>query len=72
MPRISNRELSDLNIMVEPPSENISWLEEFMLNAFSSNINPCSSEGSKLHLKATEALPEDQKLALSLDNGANV
>ena len=69
MPSISNRELRDLNIMIEP-SETISWPEEFVLNPFIANMNLCSSEGSKLNLKSAEALPEDQKLDLSLENEA--
>jgi len=46
--------------------------KEFILNPFTTNINLCSIEGSKLYLKATEEVPQKDKLYISISNGTKV
>ena len=60
MPKISNRELWYINIIAkDSPAEAPFYLEQFVLNLFTIDINLYSSKGSKIYLKATEALSKD-------------
>ena len=62
--RISRRELQNLGINVNKTKGNMSdgdqapivtvTSEAFEMNLFAVDINPITSEGGKLHLKATE------------------
>ena len=47
-------------------------VEVFSVNPHANNINPSSETGSKLYLKATEALHEDEKHDLSIENGQKI
>ena len=46
--------------------------ESFTLNLFATDINPSMSEGSKLYLKATEELPKNERITVTLENGTIV
>ena len=59
--------------MTEGTTSTVPRLTEiFNLNPHAGDINPSSTEGGKLYMKATEELPENQKIRVSLANGLKV
>ena len=80
---MSQRELRSLGVTTET-SENTTMAEGaastvtrattevFTLSTSAGNINPSSTLGGELYLKATEELPEGQKIRISLTNGLKV
>ena len=76
MPSILRRELRYLNIETDSSISIMATIgtataiaspKEFILILFTVNINPCTTEGSKLYLKATKALPCNARFTMSLE-----
>ena len=81
MPRVGRRELQSLGINTSTPVENMAeepattvatTVEVFEMNPFAVDINPTTSEGSKLYLKATEQWSTKDRLSLTIENGPKI